>query len=107
MGKASYDLTTLDDCFQIVRALRWRAQKKSDHIILCAAVRDAFDTLYQKTHSSMFAFECGPGMDYQEAVEAAAKKAELDILAKDCKDFLLWELTVMRERLCEGPTDNG
>lgn len=99
MRNANYDLATLDDCVKVVRSIRWRIQKKEDHVVLCQSVHKAFDVLYEKTHSALFAFDCGPGLDYQEAVEANVKKSELDLLARDCREFLIWELSAMREKL--------
>lgn len=100
MRKIRYDLAGLDKCRLAVKEIRpHQVHRREDHENLCAVVQKAFDLFYETTGYAIFLFESSIGMEYQEALESGATRTKLDCLARECRQFLSWELDRLYESI--------
>ena len=93
MEKASYSLSAIRHCKQLVQNTSWSARLKSEHYSRSAEINSLFASCQELLNSILFCPDLSPAYDYQQMVISKKyTKAKLDNQLRVCRSTVLCTL---------------
>lgn len=98
MEKATYSLSALKQCKELIRKNRWSTRLKAEHNSRCAEVNVLFASCQKLLNYVMFQPDLSPAYDYQQMVLSKSCTKNNSTISfvfathADCRSHLLSEL---------------
>ena len=103
MDKASYSLSAIKQCKQLIRKARWSTRLKSEHNSRCAEVNALFASCQQLLNSILFHPDLSPSYDYHQMVlSKSCTKKQLDNQLRVCHAFANTQITLIEDAIHDG-----
>jgi hypothetical protein len=107
MEKASYSLSAIRHCKQLVQNTSWSARLKSEHYSRSAEINSLFASCQELPNSILFCPDLSPAYDYQQMVISKKyTKAQLDNQLRVCRSTVLW-IVYLNCSLCKAARRAG
>lgn len=108
MKKASYSLTAIEQCKQLIRNARWSARLKSEHNSRCAEVNSLFASCQTLLNCILFQPDLSPAADYiQMVLSKSYTKKQLDNQLRVCHAYAERQITLIEDAICDGSVDGA
>lgn len=104
MDKATYSISALKQCKELIRKSRWSTRLKAEHNSRCAEVNVLFASCQNLLNYVMFQPDLSPAYDYQQMVSSnKCTKKQLDNQLRVCRLFAESQISASRKRFGTGP----
>lgn len=103
MDKATYSLSTLKQCKELIRKIRWSTRLKAVHNSRCAKVNVLFASCQKLLNYVMFQPDLSPAYDYLQMVSSKkCTKKQLDNQLRVCRSFAESQLSYIEDAIRDG-----
>ena len=103
MDKATYSLSTLKQCKELIRKIRWSTRLKAEHNSRCADVNVLFASCQKLLNYVMFQPDLSPAYDYQQMVfSTKCTKKQLDNQLRVCRSFAESQISYIEDAIRDG-----
>lgn len=107
MDKASYSLSAIKQCKQLIRRARWSTRLKSEHNSRCAEVNALFASCQALLNCVLFQPELSPAADYQQMVlSKSCTKEQLDNQLRVCRAFAENQISLIEKDIRNGSVNS-
>ena len=104
MDKATYSISALKQCKELIRKSRWSTRLKAEHNSRCAEVNVLFASCQNLLNYVMFQPDLSPAYDYQQMVSSNnARKSSWTISCVYAACLLNLRFPASRKRFGTGP----
>lgn len=101
MEKATYSLSALKQCKELIRKNRWSTRLKAEHNSRCAEVNVLFASCQKLLNYVMFQPDLSPAYDYQQMVlSKSCTKKQLDNQLRVCHAYAERQITLIEDMHC-------
>lgn len=101
MEKATYSLSALKQCKELIRKNRWSTRLKAEHNSRCAEVNVLFASCQKLLNYVMFQPDLSPAYDYQQMVLSKSyTKKQLDNQLRVCHVYAERQITLIEDMHC-------
>lgn len=106
MEKATYSLSALKQCKELIRKNRWSTRLKAEHNSRCAEVNVLFASCQKLLYYVMFQPDLSPAYDYQQMVSSKkCTKKQLDNQLRVCHAYAETQISLIEDAICDGSVD--
>ena len=99
MDKATYSISALKQCKELIRKSRWSTRLKAEHNSRCAEVNVLFASCQNLLNYVMFQPDLSPAYDYQQIVSSnKCTKNQLQV----CRLFAESQISCIEEAIRDG-----
>ena len=106
MEKATYSLSALKQCKELIRKNRWSTRLQAEHNSRCAEVNVLFASCQKLLNYVMFQPDLSPAYDYQQMVSLKkCTKKQLDNQLRVCRSFAERQIALIEDAICDGSVD--
>lgn len=106
MEKASYSLSAIRHCKQLVQNTSWSTRLKSEHYSRSAEINSLFASCQELLNSILFCPDLSPAYDYQQMVISKKyTKAQLDNQLRVCCSFANAQISLIEDAIKDGSVD--
>lgn len=106
MQKASYSLSAIRHCKQLVQNTSWSTRLKSEHYSRSAEINSLFVSCQELLNSILFCPDFSPAYDYQQMVISKKyTKAQLDNQLRVCRSFANAQISLIEDAIKDGSVD--
>ena len=106
MDKATYSISALKQCKELIRKNRWSTRLKDEHNSRCAEVNVLFASCQKLLNYVMFQPDLSPAYDYQQMVSSKkCTKKQLDNQLRVCRSFAERQIALIEDAICDGSVD--
>lgn len=103
MDKATYSLSALKQCKELIRKSRWSTRLKAEHNSRCAEVNALFASCQKLLNYVMFQPDLSPAYDYQQMVSSKkCTKKQLDNQLRVCRSFAESQISYIEDAIRDG-----
>lgn len=103
MDKASYSLSAVNQCKELIKKARWSTRLKSEHNSRCAEVNNLFATCQKLLNCVLFRPDLSPAYDYQQMVLSKSfTKKQLDNQLRVCHSFADTQILLIEDAIRDG-----
>lgn len=107
MDKASYSLSAIAQCKQLIRKTRWSTRLKSEHNSRCAEVNSLFASCQTLLTRVLFQPDLSPAYDYQQMVLSKnCTKTQLDNQLRVCRAFAEAQISLIEKDIRDGSVNS-
>lgn len=100
MDKATYCLSALKQCKELIRKSRWSTRLKAEHNSRCAEVNVLFASCQKLLNYVMFQPDLSPAYDYQQMVSSkGCTKKQLDNQLRVCRLFAESQISYIEDAI--------
>lgn len=108
MDNASYGLSAIAKCKELIKKARWSTRLKSEHKSRCAEVNALFASCQQLLNYILFQPELSPAFEYQQMVlSKSCTKIQLDNQLRVCHAFAETQISLIEEDIRNGSVNSG
>lgn len=106
MDKATYCLSALKQCKELIRKSRWSTRLKVEHNSRCAEVNVLFASCQKLLNYVMFQPDFSPAYDYHQMVSSKkCTKKQLDNQLRVCHAYAETQISLIEDAICDGSVD--
>lgn len=106
MDKATYSLTALKRCKELIRKSRWSTRVKAEHNSRCAEVNALFASCQKLLNYVMFQPDFSPAYDYHQMLSSKkCTKKQLDNQLRVCHAYAETQISLIEDAICDGSVD--
>ena len=106
MDKATYSLSALKQCKELIRKNRWSTRLKAEHNSRCAEVNVLFASCQKLLNYVMFQPDLSPAYDYHQMVfSKKCTKKQLDNQLRVCHAYAEIQISLIEDAICDGSVD--
>lgn len=106
MEKASYSLSAIGHCKQLVQNTSWSTRLKSEHYSRSAEINSLFASCQELLNSILFCPDLSPAYDYQQMVISKKyTKAQLDNQLRVFRSFVNAQISLIEDAIKDGSVD--
>lgn len=106
MDKATYSISALKQCKELIRKNRCSTRLKDEHNSRCAEVNVLFASCQKLLNYVMFQPDLSPAYDYQQMVSSKkCTKKQLDNQLRVCRSFAERQIALIEDAICDGSVD--
>lgn len=103
MDKATYSVSALKQCKELIRKGRWSTRLKDEHNSRCAEVNVLFTSCQRLLNYVIFQPDLSPAYDYQQMVLARKyTKKQLDNQLRVCHLFAESQISFIEDAIRDG-----
>lgn len=103
MDKATYSISALKQCKELIRKSRLSTRLKAEHNSRCAEVNVLFASCQNLLNYVMFQPDLSPAYDYQQMVSSnKCTKKQLDNQLRVCRLFAESQISCIEEAIRDG-----
>lgn len=107
MDKATYSLSALKQCKELIRKNRWSTRLKAEHNSLCAEVNVLFASCQKLLNYVMFQPNLSPAYDYQQMVSSKeCTKKQLGNQLRVCRSFAESQISYIEDAIRDGSVNS-
>lgn len=108
MDRASYSLSAIAKCKELIKKARWSTRLKSEHKTRCAEVNALFASCQQLLDYILFQPDISPAYDYQQMViSKSCTKKQLDNQLRVCHAYAERQIALIEEAICDGSVNSS
>lgn len=106
MDKATYCLSALKQCKELIRKSRWSTRLKAEHNSRCAEVNVLFASCQKLLNYVMFQPDFSPAYDYHQMVSSKkCTKKQLDNQLRVFHAYAETQISLIEDAICDGSVD--
>lgn len=107
MDKATYSISALKQCKELIRKNRWSTRLKDEHNSRCAEVNVLFASCQKLLNYVMFQPDLSPAYDYQQMVSSKkCTKKQLDSQLRVCRSFAESQISYIEDAIRDGSVNS-
>ena len=107
MEKATYSLSALKQCKELIRKNWWSTRLKAEHNSRCAEVNVLFASCQKLLNYVMFQSDLSPAYDYHQMVSSKkCTKKQLDNQLRVCHSYAETQISLIEKDILDGSVDS-
>lgn len=107
MDKASYSLSAIAQCKELIRKAHWSTRLKAEHKSRCAEVNTLFASCQTLLNCILFQPDLSPAYDYQKMVLSKnCTKIQLDNQLRVCRAFAETQISLIEKDIRDGSVNS-
>lgn len=107
MDKATYSISALKQCKELIRKSRWSTRLKAEHNSRCAEVNVLFASCQNLLNYVMFQPDLSPAYDYHQMVSSKkCTKKQLDNQLRVCHSYAETQISLIEKDILDGSVDS-
>ena len=107
MEKASYSLSAIRHCKQLVQNTSWSTRLKSEHYSRSSEINGLFASCQELLNSILFCPDLSPAYDYHQMVSSKkCTKKQLDNQLRVCHSYAETQISLIEKDILDGSVDS-